>query len=74
MTPLEVILKEVDCLSVNERAQLVRMLLEAMERDAEADEIATGQRGLAAWTDSTRDESWSDFYPETLCARGGASG
>jgi len=72
MTALEAILKKVDRLSVNDRAQLLRILLEAMERDAEADQIATGQHGLAAWTESTRDESWSDLYPDTLCARGGS--
>lgn len=44
-----------------------------MERDAEADEVAMGQRGLAAWTESTADESWSDFYPDTLRGSEGSS-
>ncbi|MEE9295099.1 MAG: hypothetical protein V3W34_09105 [Phycisphaerae bacterium] len=73
MTSLEAILKEVDCLSVGARAQLVQILLAEMERNAEADEVATGQRGLAAWTESTANESWSDFYPDTLRGREGSS-
>ena len=73
MTPLEAILKEVDSLSVGERAQLVQLLLAATQGDPEADEVAAGQRGLAAWTESSRNESWSDFYPDSLRGRGGSS-
>ena len=66
MTKLEAILKKAQSLSANERAELVAVLLQQAACDAETDEMATGQRGLAAWTESTQNESWAEFYPESL--------
>ncbi|MFQ5501609.1 MAG: hypothetical protein ACE5EQ_04830 [Phycisphaerae bacterium] len=66
MTRLEDILKEVDCLSDEERTKLLAILLKSPERHSTADERASGQHGLASWTESTRGESWSEFYPDSL--------
>ncbi len=66
MKRLEDILKEVDCLSDEERTKLLAILLKAPGRDAAADERASGQHGLTSWTESTRGECWSEFYPDSL--------
>lgn len=66
MASLESILLDARSLSPSERAELVAKLLEETTRDAEAHEAAVGQRGLAAWTESTRGESWEPYYPPGL--------
>ena len=66
MTKLEAILKQADSLSADERAQLVALLAERAGQEALVDEIAVGHRGLAAWTETTGEESWSEFYSDAL--------
>jgi len=66
MMNLEAILQEARSLSPTERAELVAILLQQADWDAGPDDVAAGQRGLTAWTESARDESWSEFYPDTL--------
>ena len=71
---MESILLDAGSLSPCERAELVAKLLEQTARDVEAHDAAVGQRGLAAWTESTRGESWEAYYPESLRnGRGAAS-
>ncbi len=71
MVSLRSILLEVSALSPSERAELTAKLLEQAARELDAHEIEVGQRGLAAWTESARAESWEPFYPEGLpSARG----
>ena len=71
MTQLESILKGIDALSDDERAEILAKLLQIATPEPEADEIAAGQRGLASWTQSTRNESWTEFYPAELRGAGG---
>jgi len=66
MASLESILLDARSLSPSERAELVTKLLEEAARDVETHDAAVGQRGLAAWTESTRDESWEPHYPPGL--------
>lgn len=66
MTQLETILEQARRLSIDEREQLLRLLSAEGFVDGADDEAACGERGLAAWTESTRNEDWSMFYPETL--------
>ncbi len=64
MTRLESIVEQAKLLSASERAELIAILKEG-EIDSESDE-AVGLRGLAALTESTRHEDWSEFYPESI--------
>jgi hypothetical protein len=66
MTRLEAILRDAQALSADELSQLLAALLAENARASDADEAAAGQRGLASWTESTREEDWSAFYPESL--------
>ncbi len=66
MASLESILVSARELSPAERAELVTKLLAETAEDLDADEAAAGLRGLAAWTESTRDESWEPYYPPDL--------
>ncbi|MCK4341972.1 MAG: hypothetical protein KAY37_09645 [Phycisphaerae bacterium] len=66
MTKLESILREARLLPPEELARLLAGLLEQSTRDSEVEETLAGQRGLAAWTESTRREDWSAFYPHDL--------
>jgi hypothetical protein len=59
MTKLEAILRETRTLSPAELARLLAGLMEQAGGNAYADEAAAGQRGLAAWTESTRAEDWA---------------
>ena len=65
MTRIEVILKDASSLSVDERRRLIELLCRQLDNSHETEEAA-GRRGLAAWTDSTRDEDWSPYYPPEL--------
>lgn len=56
-------------LSPADRVRLAQLLLEEAGREDQNDEIGVGQRGLAAWSDSTRGEDWSEFYPNSLRKR-----
>lgn len=66
MTRLEAILERAKGLSAVERAQLLHELTANVAEAHPDDEIAVGQRGLAAWTESTRSEDWSKYYPDSL--------
>jgi len=55
-------LQDVQALSTDEREQFIRLL--ALQLLPDADEATTGERSLAALTESTREEDWSMFYPE----------
>jgi hypothetical protein len=67
MTRLEAILNDARGLSADELAKLLAaLLLEQSPSSAEGDERLTGERGLAAWTESMRGEDWSEFYPASL--------
>jgi hypothetical protein len=66
MTKVEVILEQARGLSPAEREQLVRLLAAQAYSEGADDEAAVGKRGLAAWTESTRGEDWSMFYPQAL--------
>ena len=59
------ILKDASSLSVDERRRLIELLCRQLDNGDET-ERAVGRRGLSAWTDSTRDEGWSAFYPAEL--------
>jgi hypothetical protein len=73
MTKLDTIMAQVAHLSPDERAELIALLVRQPPGAAEIDEIAAGERGLAAWTESCRDEDWSAYYPETLNNQRGKS-
>lgn len=66
MTKLETILEQASVLSPVEREQLLYLLTAQTSGDAAQDEIALGNRGLAAWTESAQGEDWSMFYPDAL--------
>ena len=66
MTKLEAILEQANGLSPIERERLLQLLSAQAFGDFVDDEAAVGKRGLAALTESTRDEDWSVFYPDTL--------
>lgn len=67
MTKLELILEQADALSQAEREQLLQMLsARVFSQGAGDDDSAAGQRGLALWTESTRGEDWSMYYPDSL--------
>ena len=73
MTKLESILSEVKSLSPAERAELVAKLEEQTASEVEADDLAAGRRGLAAWTDSAKNDNWEPHYPQSLRKDPGAS-
>jgi hypothetical protein len=56
-------------LSTADRLRLAKQLLAEARDEIPGDEIETGERGLAEWTDSTRGEDWSEFYPPSLRKR-----
>jgi len=66
MTKLEAIVDQASRLSPIEREELLRILSAHTFGNGTADEVAVGQRGFAAWTESTEGEDWSMFYPGTL--------
>jgi hypothetical protein len=66
MTKLEAILREADGLSPTERQQLAHLLLAQDSGNGADHELAVGQRGLVAWTESTQHEDWSTYYPPGL--------
>lgn len=66
MSKVETILEQANGLSPVEREQLLRRLLEEAFTGAPEDEARVGRRGLSAWTESTRGEDWSMYYPESL--------
>ena len=66
MTKLEAILEQANGLSPVEREQLLHRLSAQAFGESVDDEAAVGKRGLTAWTESTQDEDWSMFYPDTL--------
>jgi hypothetical protein len=73
MTKLESILRDARRLPPEELAQLLSALMESGDSHEEIEETLAGQRGLANWTESTRGEDWSEFYPESLRNGRGAS-
>ena len=66
MSKIESLLEEARSLSTAERRQLAEMLLAQAGEEADRDEAEVGKRGLATWTESTRAEDWSPFYPSQL--------
>lgn len=65
MTKLERILNEARTLTPAELTQLLdKLRRETLCVPADVDDA--GERGLLAWTDSTRDEDWSAYYPPAL--------
>ncbi len=66
MRKLEKILAEILALREPERDELLARLLANGLSSAQHDDEAAGQRGLAAWTEATREEDWSPFYPPEL--------
>ena len=68
MVTLASILEQVNSLPPSDRTKLARLLFEQLEAEAEAEEMAVGQRGLTALTESTRGEDWAQYYPDTLLA------
>ena len=66
MTKLQAILREVRSLSDSERAELLALLAKELAADAGSEHDALGRRGLAAWSELSRDEDWSEFYPDSL--------
>ena len=56
-------------LPLADRLRLARQLLEEGDIELQSDEAEAGERGLAEWTDSTRGEDWSEFYPPSLRKR-----
>jgi len=71
MTRVQAILHEAGSLSAGERAELLAELLQQTAEDAASEDVAVGQRGLAAWTEAAGDESWAEFYPDTFRNRQG---
>ena len=65
MTRLETILEQAANLTPDERDHLIKLLLDRAPL-APDDDAASARRGLAAWTDSSRGEDWSPFYPKSL--------
>ena len=70
MTKLETILKQAQCLTPAEQAALIERLQAQRSSDAAEEDDEAGQRGLAAWTQSTRGEDWSAYYPPELKSDG----
>ena len=72
MTWVEAILKEAEGLSEVEQSELIRVLVSrAPSEEADCEDSSVAQRGLASWTESTRGEDWSGFFPESLRNGGG---
>ena len=72
MTKVEAILEQTNGLTPPERKELLRMLAAQTFGHSADGEAAVGQRGLAAWAESTRGEDWSMYYPDSL-GNGGRS-
>lgn len=67
MGAFESILELARALTDEERVRLAGLLLQNQEpAEEEQDEIESGKRGLQSWSDSARDDDWSDFYPPSL--------
>jgi hypothetical protein len=66
MTTLQAILQQASALPRDERARLAKLLFEQLEAEADSEEMAIGQRGLTALAESTREEDWTEFYPNKL--------
>jgi hypothetical protein len=65
MTKLERILEEVKSLTPPDRERLLELL--QGDPSVEGGVVPSlGARGLASWTESTRNEDWSEFYPAIL--------
>jgi len=67
MTTLEKILEQAKDLSPIEIESLLRELSAHALSQPGDDDASVGKRGLSAWTESTRNEDWSAFYPDSLC-------
>ncbi len=66
MGKVQSILSAVRGLSESERRELLALLLADSLREHDDEDAAVGQRGIAAFTASVRDEDWSAFYPPEL--------
>ncbi len=65
MTRLESIYHDALALPKSEREELVRLLLSQLPA-TENDDAGVSDRGLAAWTESSQGEDWTEFYPAEL--------
>ncbi|MBI3836137.1 MAG: hypothetical protein HY287_17585 [Planctomycetes bacterium] len=72
MTKLEAILEQAKGLSRFELEDLLRELSAYALDNRADDEADVGKRGLNAWTESTKGEDWSAYYPDSL-RNGGCS-
>jgi hypothetical protein len=61
MADIDSIREQARSLPPADRSRLARLLSEE-----DRDEIGAGERGLAALTESTGGEDWSEFYPASL--------
>jgi len=61
MADVDSIRNQASLLPPSERARLTKLLVEE-----DQDETGVGLRGLAALTESSRGEDWSEFYPASL--------
>jgi len=66
---LDSILARARSLSLADRLRLAEALFEEAKTRTKSDEDDVGMRGLASWTESTRNEDWSQFYSDTLRQR-----
>ncbi len=66
MVSLKSILVQASSLAPAERAELIKKLLDQAAHDLDSSEVEIGHRGLAAWTESTRGESWEAYYPDSF--------
>lgn len=66
MIKREDFLRYAQSLPSGEIARLIDELKRLVAEEELSRDIEVGRHGLAAWTESTRDEDWSEFYPQQL--------
>ncbi len=66
MTKLESILEQAKSLSAPELDELMKALSSFAFDGCGEDDASVGKRGLAALTESTKNEDWSMYYPDEL--------
>ena len=64
MVRFEQLIEEIKRLPPAEQRRLLEWLLDIVPLNSE--ELWAAQRGLKAWTASTRGEDWSAYYPDGL--------
>lgn len=66
MENVDSILQRARSLPIADRLRIAQALFEDARSEQQTDEADAGRRGLAAWTESTREQDWSACYPPTL--------